>query len=61
MNNKIAEACPFNKGCPFKDCNTKDEMKNKMEELSKLPEWKKLLDKMGNCPFWKRCPMHNIV
>ena len=42
--------CPFNKGCPFKDCKTKEEIKNKMNQLKNDDKWKTLIETMQKCP-----------
>ena len=51
--------CPFTNGCPFKGCKTKIEITEKFKELKTSETWKPILEKMGECPLWHKCPMSN--
>ena len=42
--------CPFNKGCPFKSCKTKDEIKSIMTQLKNDDKWKIIIENMQKCP-----------
>ena len=53
--------CPFADGCPFKGCQTKEEIAAKMTELRNDPTWAPLLEMMKECPLWGKCPMSNPV
>lgn len=56
----MKEECPFEKGCPFKDCKTKEEILSKMKELEEDPVWGPFLMKMKKCPLFQKCPYNEI-
>ncbi len=55
--NQETKKCPFSTGCPFKDCQTREEIVNRFNILKSDPVWKPLLEKMESCPIWTKCPM----
>lgn len=54
--NAAERKCPFHQGCPFRDCQTPDQIKARFTELKGDPTWQPLIEKMEGCPLWSKCP-----
>ena len=49
--------CPVDKGCPFSQCKTKEDIAEKMIELRTDPYWQEFMNRVKGCPIFQQCPL----